>query len=86
MKLTEVDYVSPNGYLPDLDSKAIDLGQHMLRAFYGEDQFAISTFLIFIALPSVAREQKAASKTHYHLDMFKAVDQKPLKIPRTSTC
>ncbi len=42
----------------------------MLKA-YGEDQFAISTFLIFGRVLSVLT-QKAASKHIITLDMFKA--------------
>ena len=50
-----IDYAvaAKRGDLPDLDSKAIDLGQlvHML-ALGGEDQFAISPFENFYSKES----------------------------------
>lgn len=75
-----IDYAvaAKRGDLPDLDSKAIDLGQlvHML-ILGGEDQFAISPFENFYSKGSKVwrDEQKAAGKHIITLGMFKAADQ-----------
>ncbi len=62
--------------VPDLDNKAIDLGQlvHML-VLGGEDQFTISTFPDFRSKCCRASARRASANKHYPLDMFKAADQ-----------